>query len=249
MSLSKSEVKIKKKRNYYFTREVQDDIIAYNSTDDVVLKNKLYSRSIHQAFWRLSEAILKTFKFTYMDGMDIEDIIHEGEIHIFNNIHMFDPSRGTAYAYFGTSLKRKFILLSQQNYKKLKENIQPLEVDFESIDKKKYDDNEYEKSEMVTDYFTEAFCQHLEENFSKYFVTRQDVNIAEATIKILRSVDKLDIFDKKSFMVYIRDMVDASETKITEVFKIVKSKYFELIDEFEEYGYLRKRLDKTDIYE
>lgn len=238
MSLSEKEVKQKKKRNYYFTKEVQDDIIAYNATDDNILRNKLYTRSIHQALYRLAEAVLKTYKFTYMDGLDIEDVIHSAEIHCFNNLHLFDPTRGAAYSYFQTSIKRKYIADNMKNYKKLKETVQPIDVDFEGLEKQKYDDNEYERREQRADYFTEAFCEHLEKYFYEYFITRHDQMVAEAFISILRNRDNLDVFDKKSFVIYIKDMVDVSESKIQEVFKIIKAKYLELNEEFEEKGFL-----------
>lgn len=238
MSISIKEVKQKKKRNYYFTREVQDDIVAYNASTDNAYRNKLYNRSIHQAFWRLCEAIIKTFKFTYTDGLELNDIISDAEIHLFNNIHLYDPTRGTAYAYFGTSVKRFSILFNMKNYKKLKETVQPVDVDFEGLEKQKYDDNEYERREQRMDYFTDAFCDYLENNIEELFLTRHDKQVAEAFIQILRNRDNLEIFDKKSFVIYIKDMTNVSESKILENFKIIKSKYLELNSQFEELGFI-----------
>jgi hypothetical protein len=238
MSLSIKEVKTKKKRNYYFTREVQDDIVAYNSTDDNIVRNKLYTRSIHQAFHRLCEAVLKTFKFTYTDGVELNDLIHEAEIHLFNNLHLFDPTRGTAYSYYSNSVKNFGIIFNTKNYKKLKETVQPVDVDFEGLEKQKYDDNEYDRREQQMDYFTDAFCDYLDSNMEELFLTRHDKQVAEAFIQILRNRDNLEIFDKKSFVIYIKDMTNVSESKILENFKIIKSKYLELNNQFEEYGFI-----------
>lgn len=238
MSLSIKEVKTKKKRNYYFTREVQDDIIAYNASTDNAYRNKLYNRSIHQAFHRLCEAVLKTYKFTYNDGLEINDVIHEAEIHCYNNLHLFDPSRGAAYSYFQTAIKRKFIMDSTKNYKKLKETVQPVDVDFEGLEKQKYEDNEYDRREQQMDYFTDVFCDYLENNMEELFITRHDKQVAEAFIQILRNRDNLEIFDKRSFVIYIKDMTNVSESKILENFKIIKSKYLELNNEFEEFGFI-----------
>jgi len=238
MSLSIKEVKKGKKRNYYFTREVQDDIIAYNATDDNILKNKLYNRSIHQAFHRLCEAILKTFKFTYTDGVELEDLVHECEIHLFNNIHLFDTSRGSAYSFYGTAAKRWGILYNMKNYKKLKETVQPVDVDFEGLEKQKYEDNEYDRREQQMDYFTDYFCEYLEEMMDELFITRHDKQVAEAFIKILKNRDNLEIFDKKAMVIYIKDVANVSESKILENFKIIKSKYLELNAQYEENGFL-----------
>jgi len=221
-----------------FTREVQDDIIAYNTTDDNLLRNKLYNRSIHQAFHRLCEAILKTFKFTYTDGLELDDLIHEAEIHLFNNMHLFDPTRGAAYSYFGTAVRIFGINFNKKNYKKLKETVQPVDVDFEGLEKQKYEDNEYERREQQMDYFTDAFCEYLGENIEELFITRYDKQVAEAFIQIIKNRDNLEIFDKKSFVIYIKDMTNLSESKILENFKIIKSKYLELNSQFEELGFI-----------
>lgn len=238
MSLSIAEVKQKKRRNYYFTREVQDDIIAYNASTDNEYRNKLYNRSIHQAFHRLCEAVLKTFKFTYTDGVELEDLIWEAEIHLFNNLHLFDPTRGTAYSYYSNAIKNFGIIFNQKNYKKLKETVQPVDVDFEGLEKQKYEDNEYDRREQQMDYFTDAFCDYLENNMEELFITRHDKQVAEAFIQILRNRDNLEIFDKRSFVIYIKDMTNVSESKILENFKIIKSKYLELNNEFEEFGFI-----------
>ena len=238
MSLSIKEVKKGKKRNYYFTREVQDDIIEYNSTNDTSLKNKLYNRSIHQALYRLCEAVLKTYKFTYNDGLEIEDIIHEAEIHCYNNLHLFDPTRGSAYSYFQTAIKRKYIIDNTKNYKKLKETVQPVDVDFEGLEKQKYEDNEYDRREQQMDYFTDYFCEYLEEMMDELFITRHDKQVAEAFIQILKNRDNLEIFDKKAMVIYIKDVANVSESKILENFKIIKNKYLELNAQYEENGFL-----------
>lgn len=238
MSLSIQEVKKKKKRNYYFTKEVQDAIVIYNNSDNILEKNRMYDRMIHPAFKRLVEAIIKKYKFTYMGIDTIEDLMHEVEIHLLKNLSLFDPSRGAAYSYFGTATRRYLIQYNKNNYKKLKEDTDTSEVDSEDISKGKYDENEFDKNERMSDLFTDLFCEYLDDNYEKLFTTRQDMNVADAVIGILRGREKLDIFDKKSFNVYLKSMIEVSDNKIAEVLKLIKKKYFELSNKYEEYGYI-----------
>ena len=56
--------KPKTSRNY-FTQETEDAIIAYNSTDNYVERNRLFNEHINTSFHKLAENIINTFKFHY----------------------------------------------------------------------------------------------------------------------------------------------------------------------------------------
>ena len=48
----------------YFTQETENAIIEYNNTLDFDLRSKIYRERIHYAFFKLTENIIHTFKFT-----------------------------------------------------------------------------------------------------------------------------------------------------------------------------------------
>ena len=53
----------KAKSKMYFTQDTEDAIIAYNKSDDRLLKNDLYVAEIGYAFDKLAENLIHTFKF------------------------------------------------------------------------------------------------------------------------------------------------------------------------------------------
>ena len=107
----------KKKNNQYWPREVDDYIIAYNSTDDAEEKAKIFERYLHYPFYKLSENIIHTFKFYYTDVDDVEDLKHKIiALVIEEKIDKFDPSKGAkSYSYFGTIIKRWLINDNNKN--------------------------------------------------------------------------------------------------------------------------------------
>ena len=111
--------KKKSKSKNYFTQDTEDAIVAYNSTDDLEKKHKIYHRHIHYPFFKLTENIIHTFKFYYTEVDHIEDLQHEVITFLLSKIHLFNPEKGAkAYSYFGTIAKRYLILSNQKNYKK-----------------------------------------------------------------------------------------------------------------------------------
>ncbi len=54
--------KVAKDKNY-FTQDTEDAIVLYNNTPDPELRNLIYERKIHYAFFKLTQNIIHTFKF------------------------------------------------------------------------------------------------------------------------------------------------------------------------------------------
>ena len=57
----------KKTKNYYWTDETEKGIIRYNTTDRPSVKNKIYNDHLKYPFFKLTENIINTFKFSYFD--------------------------------------------------------------------------------------------------------------------------------------------------------------------------------------
>lgn len=79
----------KKQSKNYFTQETEDAIVLYNNTSDFDLKSKIYERSIHHAFFKLTQNIIHTFKFYNTDVEDLEHLQQEIIIFLLSKIHLF----------------------------------------------------------------------------------------------------------------------------------------------------------------
>ena len=51
----------------YFTQETEDAIVLYNTTEDIMARNKIYNQKIKYAFFKLTENIIHTYKFYYTE--------------------------------------------------------------------------------------------------------------------------------------------------------------------------------------
>ena len=100
----------------YFTQETENAIVLYNSINDPVLKSKIYEEKIHYAFFKLTQNIIHTFKFYYLDGESVEDIQQEVIAFLLEKLKLYKPEKGKAYSYFGTIAKRYLILKNKKNY-------------------------------------------------------------------------------------------------------------------------------------
>ena len=73
--------KIRKRKpkvsNTYFTDETQDAILLYVSLEDQEQRNIIYKNKIEYAFFKLTQNLIHTFKFYYMDGESVEDVQQE----------------------------------------------------------------------------------------------------------------------------------------------------------------------------
>lgn len=85
--------KVKKESKNYFTQETENAIVLYNSTSDLYLKNKIYKEKIHNAFFKLTQNIIHTFKFYHTEVENIEDLQHELIVFLLTKIHLFNPKK------------------------------------------------------------------------------------------------------------------------------------------------------------
>ena len=101
----------KSKKKLYFGPEVQDAIVRYNDSNDDSKRNKIYQTEIHQAFDKLAENIINTFKFTYFD-YPFEDVKAEVVSFLVMNMHKYDHTKGSkAFSYFSIVAKNYLIFL------------------------------------------------------------------------------------------------------------------------------------------
>jgi hypothetical protein len=221
----------KKNKKIYFGKDVQDAIIRYNGSDDYNKKNVIYRDEIHRAFDKLSENIINTFKFSYFD-YGFEDIKAEVVAFMVMNIHKYDHTKGSkAFSYFSVVAKNYLILHNNNNYKKLKSH-----DDISVLDNFKRDLNTYDELDIKN--FTHEVINYFELNLSTIFKKQRDLNIAYAILDLMKKVDDIENFNKKSLYILIREMTDVNTTQITSVVTVLKKYYKKLVNDYYKYGTL-----------
>ena len=229
------EVKVPKKRGrpkskkkLYFGPEVQDAIIRYNESNNNSLRNKIYGEEIHKAFDKLAENIINTFKFTYFD-MPFVDVKHEVVAFCVMNIHKWDHTKGSkAFSYFSIVAKNYLILHNNNNYKKLKSHSGVEVLDREKNMNPNLDSDLKQLTIEVVDYF--------EANLQNIFKKQRDLNVAYSILDLMKKIDEIENFNKKSLYILIREMTDVNTSHITSVVNVLKKHYKKLSNEYHKYG-------------
>jgi hypothetical protein len=220
----------------YFTEETEDAICEYNRSKDPLFRSDIYQNKIHYAFYKLSENIIHTFKFYYIEVDDIEHLKHEVITFLLDKIHLYDKPKGKAYSYFGTIAKRYLIIYNNNNYVK-----QKAKAELEAAD----EDNGvligFENSEKEQELcnFMEIYIKYVSNNIDTLFSKKIDTEIASAILEIFKQRDTPDfVFNKKALFIYIKEMVDVPTTNITRVIKKMKTLWGVLFNDFCNKGHI-----------
>lgn len=79
--------------NVYFTKETENYILEYNNTQDSDRKNFIFREHLYYPFFKLTENIIHTFKFYYMDVDKVEDLQHELIVMLMDKLEGFNPKK------------------------------------------------------------------------------------------------------------------------------------------------------------
>ena len=223
--------KIKKKnKRMYFDEDVQDAIVQYNSEENPNIRNKLYSEKIAYAFDKLAENIINTFKFSYF-SYGFRDLQEEVVSNLVLNMHKYDASKGfKAFSYFSVVAKNYLILVNNGNYKKLK-----LHKDLDAsatIKELKELSQTNDDSDTVVNEFINEVVKYFEENISRLFKKKRDIDIAYSIVELISNRKEIDNFNKKSLYLLIREMTGVNTMYITKIINIMKRHYKRLSNEF-----------------
>ena len=222
----------KAKSRMYFTQLTENAIIRYNSSEDSVLRNRIYNDHIAYAFDKLAENIIHTFKFYYFD-VPSEQVKHEVVSFLVMNIHKFKEGKGKAFSYFSIVAKNYLILNNNNNYKKMKSHREIDILDFKrnisSEAKVSADKETYEE-------FTDMMLDYWENNLPNIFKRHKDILVADAVLELFRRSKNMENFNKKALYVLIREMTGSNTQHITRVVNVMKKFYKRLFKEFQSTG-------------
>lgn len=227
--------KPKNKDNYYFTQETEDAIVLYNASSDPVFRDRIFKAKIYHALYKLSENIIHTFKFYYMDTESVEDLkLDVVCMLVEEKLHRFDPTNGAkAFSYFQTIVKRWLINYNNKNYKKLKQVGSFSDVE-ESYEPELSDTSTRTATiSTVVEHFVEDCYEKLDTMFSK----QQELEVADAVLTLFKTRHDLGIFKKKALYIYIREMTDCETPTLTKVVSRLKDEFYAVYDKYQQAGY------------
>jgi|TARA_R100001086_G_scaffold203290_2_gene119381 hypothetical protein len=224
----------RKRKNYYFTDVTEKAIIRYNNEERPFMRNRIYNDHIKDAFDKLCENIIHTFKFYYFD-VSSEEVKNEVVSFLVMNMHKYTAGKGKAFSYFSIVAKNYLILHNNNNYKKMKTH--------DKIDVMDWDRSiQTEISQKDTDSsykeFVSQMLEYWDNNMNVIFRRQKDIRVADAVLHIFRIKGSIELFNKKALYILIREMTQSNTQHITRVINVMKKYQKGIYKEFQVNGFI-----------
>lgn len=221
----------------YFTKETEDAIIKFNQSNNLEERDNLYREYIEYPFDKLAENIINRFKFPYVN-QPFEDIKKQVVSFLVINLSKYTEGKGKAFSYFSVIAKNYLILHNNNGYKQEKRAIylsdkNDSEVQMEDILQLAHPS---EESREEAREFIHLLVEYWDENLTKIFKKKRDIDIANAVVELFRRVDTIENFNKKALYLMVREMTNCKTSYITKVVNKMKVHVLRHLTEYNEYG-------------
>lgn len=225
----------KKKNRSYFTKITDIAISAYNKSNHVATREKVYRRFIYPAFMKLTENIINKVKPDYIDST-FQDLQTDLVTYLTARLDKFNPEAGKAYSYYTRTSFNYLIAENQKAYSKLKSD--SLEI---NIDEQRNIMTEIHNDDMreTLQYFMDAYINHCYDNLNFIFTNPTDIHVADSVLHIFETRENIENFNKKALYIFIRERTGLETTNITRVIKTLKQIYEEKFREYEQTDFIK----------
>ena len=219
---------------YYFTQKTEDAIIRYNNEERPAMRNRIYNDHIKDAFDKLCENIIHTFKFYYFD-VSSEEVKNEVVSFLVMNMHKYTAGKGKAFSYFSIVAKNYLILHNNNNYKKMKTHDK---IDVMDWDRSIQTEISQKNTNQEFSEFVQQMLEYWDNNMNVIFRRQKDVRVADAVLHIFRIKGNIENFNKKALYILIREMTQSNTQHITRVINVMKKYQKGIYKEFQVNGFI-----------
>lgn len=211
-----------KPKNDYFTKNHEDAILSYCSTNDNRIRTELYINYIEPAFSEMVDKIVFTYKFTNLP--DIDFLRQDCKIWLTTILDKYDPSSGSkAFSYFSVITKNWFIHKVKKNAEAAKR-----ETLYEDITNVNEHDSliihhEYEVWREQNEFWN-AFWAEID-TWNDLELKPNEKKVVQAIVILMKDANNIEIFNKKAVYLYIREITGLNTKQIVTNLNRVKDKY------------------------
>ena len=224
----------RKRKNYNFTDVTEKAIIRYNKEERPAMRNRIYNDHIKNAFDKLCENIIHTFKFYYFD-VSSEEVKNEVVSFLVMNMHKYTEGKGKAFSYFSIVAKNYLILHNNNNYKKMKTHDK---IDVMDWDRSIQTEIQQKNTNQAYNEFVNQMLEYWDNNINVIFRRQKDVRVADAVLHIFRIKGNIENFNKKALYILIREMTQSNTQHITRVINVMKKYQKGIYKEFQVNGFI-----------
>lgn len=218
-----------KKPNVYFTQETEDAIVLYNTLEDDIERNLIYTQKIHPAFYKLAEIMIHRFKFYNFD-VSHEDVKHEVISFLHEKITKYKAENGKAFSYFSIVAKNYLIAENNKNYYHYKrsQGIDAIDLERNVVNEKiRYDSIEEKRD------FIDIFVNVVENYLALFFSKQRDIQVADAILYLFKTRENIENYNKKAIYILIRERTGVNSQNITNIITKIKNIYLKMYIQYQ----------------
>lgn len=217
----------------------QDGYRWTGTTEDDLLRNKLYSQKLRAPLNKMVESIIRRYKL-YSKTMEYEDLHADTLSFLHVKFHKFKPDKNKkSYSYYGTVVKHYLLGKLIKEDKRLKQNYNFDDVipDVEKIDDLQYtiDDGNINLNEFIG-----KISNSIKDEMSEKVLNENEKKVGKALVSILDGWENLfdddnvpgkNKFNKNLILYYMRELTALSTKDIRNAMKRYKIIYTILKEE------------------
>ena len=215
---SKSKTRKRKTKNYYFSKEVQDEIVNYQNAELFEEKNKIYKEHIAPAFNNLVQSLVSVYKFKATNE-DIEHLKSDCVSFLFETIYKWKPDKGKkAFSYFNVVAKN---YLTIQTRRMLKNNNRNVYLDdqmsLSNVDRKFVFEKEYVDGDIALANSYKRYLKIIEiiDFIIEKLTDEQDLRCCYAIKKLYEDIDDIEFFNKRAIFLYLREISGLNSAELS----------------------------------
>jgi hypothetical protein len=224
-----------KKSKSYFTKITDIAISAYNRSEIMPQREKIYCRFIYPAFMKLTENIINKVKPDYIDS-SFQDLQTDLVTYLTARLDKFNPTAGKAYSYYTRTSFNYLIAENQKGYAKIKSNTLEINIDEQRNIVTEIHNNEMQETLRE---FMDAYIEYCYDNLNYIFSNSTDIHVADSVLHIFETRENIEEFNKKALYILIRERTGLETTNITRVIKTLKQIYEDKFLEYERLDFIK----------
>ena len=213
---------------FYFHSGTQAAIVAYQSSQTLKEREKLYVTEIMPAFQKLVENLINIHKFSSLyDTYD--DLKIDCVNFLFETILKFDSTRGTnAFSYFNVVAKNWLIIRTKQKIARIKKNVSLDDVNAMTVNECRIVEDHCMIPSQDTILENENSVKNIKEMLNEIrsrMKTENELACINSILQIFDNIDELDLLNKGAILLYMRELSGLTPKQLTTTMQSIKKTY------------------------
>jgi len=212
----------------YFNSGTQEAIVMYQNSDVKKDRDRLYVTRILPAFEKLVENLINIHKFSALHD-SYDDLKNDCVNFLFETIHKFDPTRGTAaFSYFNVVAKHWLIIKTKHKVTRSHRGVSMDDPDALNAHEMQI----VEDHCMIPGQDVQLEKHHAAQGVIELLYEMRDQSRTEnelacmnAIIAIFENINEIDLMGKSALLLYIRELSNLSPKQMTTTLTAIRNQY------------------------